>query len=67
MSNIKSFQNTVLHNGQHVDFDGAVALMDDDICERIHFIAPDLSNKQSFFDLYCAAHYVKFGDEFIVN
>lgn len=52
--------------GEEVYYDAAVALMDDDIRERIHGeIAP--CTEQEFFDAYCAAHEAEYGEEFKVN
>ncbi len=59
--------DTVLHNGQRVDYDAAVALMDDDLRENLHHSINYWVQDQVFFDLYRVAHYVKFGEEFTVN
>ena len=49
--------------GDEVDFDLAVALMDDEIRERLHNeLAP--CSRQDFFDAYCDAHEEKYGEEF---
>lgn len=53
-------------NGQTVDFDAAVALMDDDIREALH--AEGVEDEQAFVDAYCARHAEKFGgEEFAVH
>jgi hypothetical protein len=53
--------------GYMVDFEAAVALMDDDLCEQLNQ-DPDteLGNEQAFYDRYAAAHFAKFGKEFVV-
>lgn len=49
-------------NGVSIDYDAAVALMDDDIREAV---AADLApcTEQAFFDAYCKAHLAKYGKE----
>jgi hypothetical protein len=61
----------VIVNGQTVDFDGAVALMDDHLREQL---SGDLdlrcdtqAEAQVFIDEYCARHLKAFGHEFVVN
>ena len=52
-------------DGREVDYDSAVALMDDDIREGLHeTLSPCF--EQDFFDAYLIAHYVKYGEEFTV-
>lgn len=53
-------------NGQTIDFDAAVNLMDDDIREELHAkMAP--CTEQEFLDAYIQAHAEKFaGEEFRV-
>lgn len=53
-------------NNQTVDFDGAVALMDDETRELVHATF-DGDSEQAFIDAYAAAHLAKFGAEFVVN
>lgn len=53
-------------NGQMVDFDGAVALMDDEIRESVNADF-DGETEQDFIDRYVAAHRSRFGAEFKVN
>lgn len=49
--------------GVEINFDAAVSLMDDEIREDVHSdLAP--CTEQEFFDAYCAAHLVKFGEDF---
>lgn len=57
---------TIELNGRNVDFDAAVALMDDEIREQLH---SELSpcDPQEFIDSYAKAHAQKFGEDFIVN
>lgn len=52
-------------NGQAVDFEGAVALMDSDLREALH--AAGIESEQEFADRYAAAHRERFGEEFRVN
>lgn len=52
-------------DGREVDYDSAVALMDDDIREGLHVtLAP--CSEQAFFEAYLIAHYVKYGEDFTV-
>ena len=52
-------------DGREVDYDSAVALMDDDIREGLHCgFAP--CSEQDFFNAYLTAHYAKYGEEFTV-
>jgi hypothetical protein len=50
-------------NGTSIDYDAAVALMDDDLREEL---AGDLApcTEQAFFDAYYKAHLAKYGVEF---
>lgn len=52
-------------DGREVDYDSAVALMDDDIREGLHSVLAPCS-EQGFFDAYLNAHYVKYGEFFTV-
>lgn len=54
--------NVINANGTSIDFDAAVALMDDELRESIH---AELSpcTEQEFFSAYEAAHAEKFGEE----
>lgn len=50
-------------SGKEIDFDVAVALMDDDVREAVHSnCAP--CTEQEFFDAYCDAHAEKFHEKF---
>lgn len=49
-------------NGTWIDYDAAVALMDDELCEELNGeLAP--CTEQEFFSAYEAAHAAKFGEE----
>lgn len=52
-------------DGQDVNYDQAVELMDDEIREQLH---DELSpcSPQKFFDAYCEAHQDKYGESFRV-
>lgn len=52
-------------DGREVDYDSAVALMDDDIREGLHVALAPCSD-QDFFDAYLIAHYVKYGEGFTI-
>lgn len=51
--------------GREIDFDAAVALMDDDIREELHEELSPCSD-QRFFNAYLEQHYADFGEEFRV-
>lgn len=52
--------------GNELDFDTAVALMDDDIREDVHMdLAP--CSRQEFYDEYVKRHVEKYIEEFLVN
>lgn len=53
---------SVVLNGYPVNFDACVALMDDDIREKLH--AEGLENEQDFLDRYVALHAAKYGEKF---
>lgn len=49
-------------NGTEINYDAAVALMDDDLCEELNCeLAP--CTEQEFFSAYEKAHAEKFGEE----
>ena len=58
-------------NGQQIDFDAAINLMDDNIREQLHAdgIGEDaiMGANQVFMDAYATAHREAFGEDFIVN
>lgn len=59
MKNVK-----VMLNGCEVDYDACVNLMDDEIREELHAEYAGEVTEQEFLDLYCEAHYKKYGQEF---
>ena len=49
-------------NGTEINYDAAVELMDDEICESLNFeLAP--CTEQEFFTAYEKAHAEKYGEE----
>ncbi len=52
-------------NGDEINFEATVMVMDDDLREEIH---RDLTpcGAQEFYDVYCARHYKKFAEEFTI-
>lgn len=56
---------TVTLNGKQIDFQAAVALMDDEIREQAHQLVT--GDEQVFLDCYCSLHERKFGEEFQVS
>ena len=54
----------VMVNGQAVDFDAAVNLMDSDIRDEIN--ARGIDDKQAFVDAYAVAHAETFGETWVV-
>lgn len=55
--------NKVLLNGNLVDFDAAVNMMDDEIREKLHNeLAP--CTDQEFMDAYAEAHEAKYNERF---
>ena len=55
--------NKVLLNGNLVDFDATVNMMDDEIREKLHNeLAP--CTDQEFMDAYAEAHEAKFNERF---
>jgi hypothetical protein len=53
---------TVIVDGQAVDFDAVVDLMDYQIREDLH--SQGLETEQAFIDAYAAAHEARFGETF---
>lgn len=52
-------------NNKEIDYNAAVALMDDEIRETLHAeMAP--CTDQEFFDAYLERHYVKYNEEFTI-
>ena len=60
---MKEFKKVIL-NGQEVDYDACVNLMDDEIREELHREYVGEVTEQEFLGLYCEAHYKKYGQEF---
>ena len=60
---MKEFKKVIL-NGQEVDFGACVNLMDDEIREELHREYVGEVTEQEILDLYCEAHYKKYGEEF---
>ena len=59
-------------DGQQIQYDGAVQLMDDTLRELCHSIfEPASTNEdeanQQFFDLYAAMHYAKYNTRYLIN
>lgn len=52
-------------DGAVIDWEAAVALMDDEICAELHEEIAPCSN-QEFFDKYCDRHWEKYGETFTV-
>ena len=50
------------YNGNKIDFEAAVMLMDDEIREQLHGMGID--DEQDFYDAYCEKHYEKYNEEF---
>lgn len=57
----EQYASTVIFKGHLIDLAAARMLMDDDLCEAIH---GTVETEQEFFDAYCAAHVVKYGEPF---
>ena len=56
----------VMYNGEMVDFEVAVNLMDDEIREAVHAdLAP--CTEQEFIDEYVKRHEAKYGETFVIN
>lgn len=52
-------------NGKEINFQAAVALMDDEVREQAHALV--INDEQAFFECYCSLHEEKFGEVFQVN
>ena len=52
-------------NSKEKDFNGVLALMDDDIREQIHNEIPNLT-PQEFYDEYVTRHYEELGEWFTI-
>lgn len=49
--------------GRQVDFDSAAPQMDEELCNSIRDRLGDCT-QQEFYEAYCAAHQLRFGEEF---
>jgi hypothetical protein len=56
----------VVLNGKAVEFDSAIALMDDDIREHLHNKMAPCAD-QEFLDAYVKAHKEMYGEQFQVS
>ena len=57
-----------LNTTTEIDFDAAVALMDDDIREMVHALGAEyVTTEQDFLNEYCLRHFDKYGETFKVN
>lgn len=55
----------VMLNGQKIEFDVCVNMMDDEITEELHAdMAP--CGEQEFLDAYMDRHFDKFGEKFVI-
>ena len=50
------------YNGNEIDFEAAVMLMDDEIREQLH--GTGIEDEQDFYNAYCEKHYEKYNEEF---
>ena len=50
------------YNGNNIDFEAAVMLMDDEIREQLHGMG--IEDEQEFYNAYCEKHYEKYNEEF---
>ena len=57
---MKNYVNNQL--GKAIDYDVAVMLMDADICEELHYMAP--CSNQQFYNAYCKQHKAKYSKDF---
>lgn len=61
----------ITYKGQRYYFDAAVALMDDELREKLHAEIDACLNRgldrQELFDKYCRRHKEKFGADFVIN
>jgi hypothetical protein len=58
---------TVIIGHSTVDFDAAVALMDDNIREELHAIASEDWTEQRYTDEYCRRHLAVHGEQFCAD
>ena len=50
------------YNGNNIDFEAAVILMDGEIREQLH--AEGIEDEQEFYNAYWEKHYEKYNEEF---
>ena len=50
------------YNGNNIDFEAAVMMMDDEIREQLH--GTGIEDEQEFYNAYCEKHYEKYNEEF---
>lgn len=50
------------YNGNNIDFEAAVMLMDDEIREQLH--GTGIEDEQEFYNAYCEKHYDKYNEKF---
>lgn len=53
--------------GVEIDFEAAMNLADEEICDDLNRDADVCESEQSFFEAYCKAHREKYGEEFEPN
>ena len=50
------------YNGNNIDFEAAVMLMDDEIREQLHGMG--IEDEQEFYNAYFEKHYEKYNEQF---
>ena len=50
------------YNGNNIDSEAAVILIDDQISEQLH--GTRIQDEQEFYNAYCEKHYEKYNEEF---
>lgn len=50
------------YNGNKINFEAAVRLMDDEIREQLHGM--DIKDEQALYNAYCEKHYEKYHEYF---
>ena len=59
---VKQMKTIKDYNGNNIDFEAAVMLMDDEIREQLH--GTGIEDEQEFYNAYCEKHYEKYNEEF---
>ena len=59
---VKQMKTIKDYNGNNIDFEAAVMLMDDEIREQLHGMG--IEDEQEFYNAYCEKHYEKYNEEF---